>query len=134
MSNLALMEVQRALYNKLNGDGVLMGMISGIYDVVPQKTIFPYIVIGDGNCSDIATDILNISDLRLGIEIWSGTSGRKAALTIMNRLFAMLHLGTLTLSGYQLVLLRCEQSDTQLTEEATYIRGTMVVRATVVEE
>ena len=37
MSDLALMEVQRALYTKLGGDGVLMGMVTGVYDAVPQK-------------------------------------------------------------------------------------------------
>lgn len=133
MSNLALMEVQQALYTKLYGDGVLMGMVTGVHDAVPQKTDLPYVVIGDGDCADIPADMLNLSQLRLRLEVWSDAAGRKTALAIMNRLYALLHLGALTISGYQLVMLRCEQADTALTEEATRIHGTMIVRIALVE-
>ena len=133
MSSLALMEVQRGLYNKLQGDGVLMGMVSGVYDAVPQSAALPFAVIGDGAYATIEADVLNLSELQLQIDIWSAAAGRKTALAIMNRIYALLHLGTLTLSGFQLVLLRCEQADTQLAEQATRIHGTMVVRAAVVE-
>jgi hypothetical protein len=133
MSGLALMEVQRALYTKLQGDGVLMAMVTGVYDAVPQKTPTPYIVIGDGDCEDIAAEALNLSELRLRLDVWTDAFGRKTALAIMNRIYSILHLGTLTLSGYQLVTLRCEQADTQLSEQATHIQGSLVARATIVE-
>lgn len=133
MSSRALMETQRALYTKLQGDGVLMGMVTGIYDAVPQKTALPYIVIGDGISSDLAADALNLAELRMQLDVWTDTAGRKTALTIMSRIHALLHLGTLTLSGYQLVTLRCEQADTVLREQVTHMQGSMLVRATVVE-
>ena len=133
MSTLALMEVQHALYTKLHGDGVLMGMVSGVYDAVPQKTALPYVVLDDGQLHPLPADNLNISELNLQLDVWTDTAGRKNALTIMSRLFALLHLGTLTLSGFQQVTLRCEQADTTLAEQNTRIRGTLVVRATVVE-
>lgn len=133
MTNLALLEVQHALYNKLHGDGVLMGMISGLYDVVPQRTATPYVVIGDGQVDDIPADAVNLMQLRLRIDIWADASGRKTVLTIMNRIFALLHLGTLTVSGFQQVLLRYEQADTGISEEATRVQGTMIVFVTVAE-
>lgn len=133
MTNLALMEVQHALYNKLHGDGVLMAMVSGLYDVVPQRTAMPYIVIGDGQAADIPADAVSLSQLSLRIDIWADANGRKPVLIIMNRIFSLLHLGTLTLSGFQQVLLRCEQADTAISEQATRVQGTMGVFVTVAE-
>lgn len=133
MSSLGLMEVQRALYTKLSGDGVLMGMVTGIYDNVPQKTAFPYVVIGDGNYATIPAEGANLSECRLQLDVWSEVGGRKTVLAIMNRLVALLHLGTLTLTGYQLVLLRCLQSDTTLDEQGTYVHGTLGVIVAVAE-
>ena len=101
MSNLALMEVQRALYNKLAADGVLMGMVSGVYDIVPQRTPLPYIRIGDGDQKVTPADALNVSECKLDLHVWTDVGGRKTALAIMNRLHALIHLGTLTLSGFQ---------------------------------
>ena len=133
MSSLALLEVQRALYSKLQGDGVLMSMVTGVYDVVPQRSVVPYVVIGDGECRDVEADSLNLSELRLQLDIWSDIGGRKNALTIMNRMHAILHMGTLTLTGFTQVLMRCEQADTELTEQGSHIHGTMIVRIAVVE-
>ena len=133
MSSLALIEVQQALYNKLNGDGVLMGMLSGVYDAVPQKTALPYVVIGDGQTRMVDAQGLNITDLSLQLDVWTDVGGRKNALVIMNRLFALLHLGTLSISGFEQVVLRCEQADTDITEQGTRIHGTLNVRASVVE-
>jgi hypothetical protein len=133
MSNLALMEVQRGLYTKLHGDGVLMGMVTGVYDAVPQKTAVPYIVIGDGQARALPAEAMNLAELTLQLDVWTDAGGRKNALTILNRLFALLHLGTLTLTGYQQVILRCEQASTELAEQGLNLHGTMSVRATIVE-
>lgn len=133
MSNLALMEVQRGLYGKLTADGVLMGMVTGVYDAMPQKSALSYVVIGDGDYVTLEAEAVNLSQMRFQIDVWSDAAGRKTALTIMNRIYALLHLGALTITGYQLVLLRCEQAETELTEEATRMHGSLVVRVAVVE-
>ena len=133
MSSLALMEVQRALYTKLIGDGVLMGMVTGIYDLVPQETAVPYIVIGDGNQNLYGSDAVNVTECKLDLHIWTDVRGRKTALAIMNRLYALIHLGTLTLTGFQLVTLRAEQASTALVEQGTYLSGTLTVLVTVAE-
>lgn len=133
MSGLALMEVTRALIAKLQADGVLMGMVTGIYNTVPQRIALPYVMVGDGVSEIIPSDNTTLSECRLEIDIWTDAKGRKSALTIMNRLHALLHLGTLTLTGYQLVLLRCDQAQTTLEENATHVHGTLNVIVTVAE-
>ena len=133
MSDLALMEVQRALYTKLGGDGVLMGMVTGVYDAVPQKTALPYVVIGDGRANVEPADELNITELQMQIDVWGDATGRKKVLTILNHIFALMHLGTLALAGYQQVLLRCEQADTEIAEQGQNTRGVLIVRAVMAE-
>lgn len=133
MSGLALLEVQRGLYSKLHGDGVLAGMVSGIYDVVPQHSPLPYVVLGDGAQQAVAADGVTVTQCRFELNIWTDTGGRKTALAIMNRIHALLHLGTLSLTGLQLVLLRVEQADTALADKASRVEGRMRVIATVAE-
>ena len=133
MSSLALREVQRSLYSKLSGDAVLMDMISGIYDVVPQNTNPPYVVLGNGRQELQPVDALVVSDCQLELHVWTLASGRKAALAILSRLYALLHLGTLTLSGLELVTLRVEQAATSLSEQGKYLSGVLRISITVVE-
>lgn len=133
MSSLALMEVQRALYTKLSGDGVLMGLVSGVYDSVPQNTALPYVVIGNGNQNIRPAESAVIAECALRLEVWTEAGGRKMALTILSRLHALLHLGTLTVTGYQLVMLRVEQASTTLEEEGTLLNGRMLISVAVAE-
>lgn len=133
MSMLALMEVQRALFTKLSGDGVLMGMVSGVYDNVPQNTPLPYVVIGDGNQNIRPADGMVVSECQLTLHVWAEAGGRKALLTLLNRLQALLHMGTLTLGGFQLVALHVEQASTKIAEQGTFLEGSMTVFIALVE-
>ena len=133
MSNLALMEVQRGLYAQLIADSMLTDMVSGVYDVAPQDKPLPYVVIGDGKTSVTAADSLDLSECRLMLHIWTEAPGRKTALSIMNRLYAILHLGVLALDGFDPVTLRVEQAATAIDEHGNYIHATMAILATVVE-
>jgi hypothetical protein len=133
MSSLALMEAQRAIYSKLVADGVLMGMVSDVYDVVPQQTQLPYIEIGEGVVQTLAADAMDLSAMRLTLEVWTDASGRKTALAIMNRIYALLHLATIAPVGYALVTLRCDEASTVLREEASRIHGTLAISLSLVE-
>lgn len=133
MSSLALMEVQRALYTALVADGVLMGMVSGVFDVVPQHTALPYVELGDGSQSITPAEAAEVSECRLALYVWTEAAGRKTALSVLNRIHALLHLGTFGITGFQLVNVRTEQAATVIEEQGTRLRGTLVVRMTVVE-
>ena len=134
MSSLALMEVQRALYVELAADGVLMGMLTGVYDAVPPQTVFPYLVIGDGTATIRAADAVTVTDCRLQLHVWSAPSGRKTVLAILNRLHALLHLGTLPLDGLQLVSLRTDQATVMLADQGVDMHGMLTILVTVAEE
>lgn len=130
---LATMELQHALATKLQGDGVLTGLVNGLYDAPPQGAALPYLVFGEGEARIVPAEGPVLTETALEIEVWTDTSGRKTALMILNRLYALLHYGTLSLTGFQQVVLRVEQSSISLTEEATRLRGGLRVVATLVE-
>ena len=125
--SLALVNVQQALYSKLVADGVLMGMVSGVFDAVPQRTAMPYVVIGDGElASELAVGV-NDARCRLELNVWSTPQGRKTVLTIMDRMYGLLHQSTLSVSGYTLVAMQCDAARTELVEEGPHIKGTLVL-------
>ena len=132
-TNIALMEVQRGLYSKLVADGTLMGMIGGIFDIVPPQSVLPYVVIGDGTQQLRAADGINVTDCHLTLRVISDLGGRKTVLAVLNRLHALLHLSSLTLTGFTLVTLRSEQASTVLIDQGTHVTGTLGILVTVAE-
>ncbi len=131
MSTLALNSVQQGLYSKLIGDGVLMDMIAGVFDAVPERTAMPYIIIGDGVAKEAAALESASVQCELVIDVWTDAAGRKTALTIMNRIYGLLHQGTLSLSGFEVILMRCEEAATRLEPDGPHMRGEMLFSALV---
>lgn len=125
--SLALYKLQQALYARLNGDGVLMGMIEGIHDTVPQQATFPYVVIGDGQQDDVPSSGLNTYRCTLEIELFSRSKGRKEALLVLDRIYALLHRNVLSVDGYECIVIRCEQVQTEVLLDALTLRGAMLV-------
>lgn len=133
MSTLAMMEVQRALYAKLTADGVLMGMISGVYDAVPQTAALPYVVIGDGDAECTPELAAQVTQCQWTIEVWTNASGRKSALTILNRLHGLLHQGDITLTGLTLIGVTVTRAQTQVDTEKERVFGLLELRLMVRE-
>ncbi len=132
--SLPLYALQQALFTRLSGDGVLMGMIQDIYDVVPQQSAFPYLVIGDGMQNDIAASATISVQCALDIECFSRSKGRKDILLILDRVYALLHRNVLSVSGYECLITRCERAETEMLLDALTLRGMMRVNVILVQE
>jgi len=131
MSAAVLQAVQQALYTKLTGDGVLMDMVEGVYDAVPQQAIIPYIVIGDGQAEEVPQVQTRLSECTMALHVWTAGGGRKAALTILNRLHGLLHHGALTFTGFTLLAMRCMRAETQVDADHDRIYGMVELGLTV---
>jgi len=125
--SLPLYQLQQALYSKLHSDGLLMGLVQGLYDVVPQQANFPYLVIGDGTQRDLPASQLETVRCEMTIELFSRAKGRKEALIILDRIYALLHRQVLTVGGTQSLVMRCQQAETEMLVAALTIRGTMQI-------
>lgn len=133
MSGFALANVQKALYGKLVADGVLMGMVTGVFDAVPQNSQVPYVVIGNGVQVVPPVEALPVAECRLDIHVWTDAVGRKTALAVLSRIHALLHLGMLAVEGFSVAVLRTEQASVRLSEDGTHIRGELTAVITVGE-
>lgn len=132
--SLPLYTLQQALYARLSGDGVLMGMVEGIHDTVPQQSAFPYVVIGDGRQDDLPAQALTAARCTLDIEVFSRSKGRKQTLLILDRIFALLHRNVLSVDGYECIVTRCERAQTDMLLDALTLRGSMSVSVVLAEE
>lgn len=134
MNSLGLLQLQQGLFGKLSSDGVLMGMLHAIYDQVPERAQFPYAIIGDGRCEPLMTDAMCGARCKLTIRIYSQKPGRKEALRIMDRIYGLLHHGTLSLVESNVIDLRVERAQTELLGDQKTIEGEIIVACLMAEE
>lgn len=101
----SLMELQRAIVQRLTGDAELMGLVTGIFDDVPQGQEAPYCVVGEANETAMNTFTRKGRESELTIHIYSEYAGFKEGLQILQRLTELLDGEPLTLSTQQLIYL-----------------------------
>jgi hypothetical protein len=133
MNALALLQVQQGLYGKLSGDGVLMGMINALYDQVPERAQFPYAIIGDGAFAPLRTHVPLAGNCSMRIRVYSQKPGRKEVLRILDRIYGLLHLGTLTLVESITLSLHITQVKSQLLNDQRTIEGELTVNCLITE-
>ena len=93
------LEMQKALNLRLTTDAPLMAIITGVYDAVPQKTTFPYVVIGETIADEDGTQTYNGMDGTLTIHSWSEYSGRFEIKEIQRAVYNALHRKPLALDA-----------------------------------
>ena len=123
--SLSLYQVQQGIYSKLRGDGVLMGMVQGVYDVVPKQVAFPYLVIGDGIKRTLAASEIDGLRCEMVIELFSRAKGRKEALLILDRIYALLHRQVIMVDAVPSLVVRVERAETEMLIDGVTVRGTL---------
>jgi hypothetical protein len=128
MSGFGVLEIQKAVYSKLKNDSTLSAMIMGVYDRVPDGSSFPYVTIGEADCRDWSSVTANGIESELTLFVYSRGGGRKQALEIMERIYALLHEGSFSMTGHSLIQSRFERSDVRLLNDGHTYRGSMGLR------
>ncbi len=131
MSGQMLQAVQQAFYTKLNGDSLLMDLVNGVYDAVPQQVSVPYVVIGDGIAETMPQLQSDISECQMALHVWTPGGGRKRALDILNRLHALLHHGQLSVNGGSLLSMRCVRAETAVDADQDRVYGLLELSLTM---
>jgi len=123
MANLNYYALQQAIYSKLSASTALMALINGVFDGIVQAIDFPYITIGDASASDSASLGASGADYRLNIHIWSREAGHKQTADIIDVLYALLHNGSLSVSGKTLVAMQVVSSEIRLENDGITQHG-----------
>ncbi len=108
----SLEQLQPAIVAKLKGDATLMGMITGVFDHVPQGQAFPYIQVGEATETPRNTFGRKGREATLTIHIYSQYQGFKEGLQIYSKVDDLLDGEPLQLSTFQLVFLQNDGTNT----------------------
>ena len=132
-------QLQVAVDTALRADATLIALLAdgvdGIYDGVPQDSVFPYVVIGDDTVRPFDTMTEDGAEATLTIHTWdspdadSDQIGFSTTKQIMSAIVDALDQATLSVTGHTLVLLRFEFSHTFLDPDGLTRHGVQRFRA-----
>ena len=125
------LELQKSIFNALDGDSTLQSLVTDVYDFVPESTAFPYVKVGEETSIDNGTKTLQGNEHTLVIHTFSRYRGSKEVKGIMSRIYALLHESSLSVSGASLVNLRFEFSDVIKENDGFTSHGLQRFRAVV---
>jgi len=125
------LELQKSIFNALDGDSTLQNLVTDVYDFVPENTVFPYVKVGEETSLDNGTKTLQGNEHTLVIHTFSRYRGSKEVKEIMSRIYALLHESSLSVTGASLVNLRFEFSDVIKENDGFTSHGLQRFRAVV---
>ncbi len=124
-------DLQKAVYGALAANTTLITALGGtkIFDHIPQKAAFPYLVIGQATDRDWSTSSEDGSEHRMTIHIWSGKSDRQEVYQLQQLVRLDLHDAQLSAQDHHLVNLRHEFSEVRADPRSDALHGIMRFRA-----
>jgi hypothetical protein len=124
-------ELQKSIHAALSGTAALTALLGGprIYDDVPRGVEFPYVTLGESTVRDWGTSTEDGQEHVVTVNVWSRANGEREVTQIMAAIRDALHDVALTLTGYQLVNLRQEFSDSRRDADGETYRGLLRYRA-----
>ena len=121
--------LQKAVYQTLSGDATLGAMISGVFDMVPQDTDYPYVVFGEGYVERVNSLGYTLHEHTLKLRVYTRQRGRKELYMIMERMEELLDEATPSLDDHTLILLHYMNAEVQLGKDGLSMEGGMRFRA-----
>ena len=125
--------LQEAIFSRLNGDSTLGDLITGVFDGVPDDTALPIVVIGSSTTSDDGSKTLDARDYIFNVDVFSDYRGMKETKNILQRVYTLLHEVDVSVSGANLIDLRCEFSSEVLENDGVTRHGVMRFRAFITD-
>jgi Protein of unknown function (DUF3168) len=124
-------ELQKAIYAALAADVPLGALLGGarVYDDVPRGIEPPYITFGQSTVRDWSTGTDPGHEHLFTLHVWTRVNGERLAHQIMSAVRDRLHDGALTLTGFRLVNMRHEFSDSTREPDGETIHGVVRFRA-----
>lgn len=117
--------LQKTIYQTLTGNADLASCVSGVFDKVPQRTVYPYIYIDSWLSEDWSSVTTEGLQHDISLHIWSRQGGKAECVEIIHKIHGLLHLADLTITAHKLILLRCVSTQTELMQDGITYRGVM---------
>ncbi len=131
--------LQQALDTALRADATLIALLAdgadGIYDGVPQDSVFPYVVIGEDTIRPFDTMTEDGAEATITIHTWDSPDADADAIgfsltkRIMSAIVDALDQASLSVSGHTLVLMRHEFQNTFRDTDGLTVHGVQRFRA-----
>lgn len=122
-------EYQKAVYGMLSGDSTLMALATGgVHELVPNETSYPYIVLTLERVDDHSTKTSRGLKIEMAVHVFSGTMGSKAGSDILNRIYTLLHLQSLTVTGATVIEQRLIDHRVAPARSANHVHSTALYR------
>jgi hypothetical protein len=108
----ALEPLQRAMYERMTGDATLTGLVTGVFDHVPEDQAYDYVTLGEIiETADNRHDGYGRSILAI-VHVWSKARGYGPGQAIKNRIVELFDHQALDVDGQHVVAVRFEQART----------------------
>lgn len=119
MANHVQLALQTKIFDLLRADATLQGLLGGatprIYDWIPDNPTYPLVAVGDIVCVDFGTHTSSGFEATLSIHVFTQSAGRKDALTIMARVYQLLHEVDLAVTNFP--TLSCREASREVIRE-----------------
>ena len=128
-------DLQVAMFTAL--DGVLS---APVYDHVPQKQPYPYVVIGEDNFVDWSDDTKNGMEATVNLHVWdrpennSGKRGKEVTKRIQSEIYSILQRSSFDIGTYGNVGMTFEYSDCFMDSDGITYHGVQRFRLYVAEK
>jgi hypothetical protein len=124
-------DLQKAIYSALRANIDLVAALGGIkvFDHNPEKSEFPYIVLGRATSSDWSTSTEGGNEHFLTVHIWSSHAARQEVYSIQQLVKDSLHDTQLVAQDHHIINLRFEFSEIRRDAESRRMHGIMRFRA-----
>lgn len=126
--------LQNAIYDKLDADAALSALIVGIYDNPSQVTdpsdndLFPFLTIGDTVLRPWDSDTETGTEATNTIHVWSRAGHFIEVKEIQQAVYNILHRGTMVISGAVFIASDYISQDAQRDQDAITIHGVQEFR------
>jgi len=125
--------VQTAVYSALNSDSSLGDLVEAIYDYAPQDEVtgdggFPYLVIGEDTAAPWDRDDSTGAEWTIALHSWSRYRGQKEIKQIQDACYDVLNRASLSVTGFHLVTVEWEFSESLLDPDGLTHHGVQQYR------
>lgn len=80
----SLLELQKALFDRLSNDANVAAVTNGVFDDVPESTPYPYLTIGEATATNWDTKTFNGEEITITFHVWSNYKGKKECYEILD--------------------------------------------------